>query len=445
MSPRVCVIGAGSSGLPVIKALRDRAIPVVCFERTSNIGGLWCIDNKRFGASAAYDSLHINTDTLLMEYKDFAMPKDLPAYPSHRQIHEYFEAYAKRFDLKQHIRFGCDVVRCERGPDGGWRVVLADGATENFDALVVATGHHWDPQWPDPPPPGDFSGQQIHSHAYRNPSDPVELRGKRVAVVGLGNSAADIATELSYRSCADQVFLVVRSGAWVLPKWIGGTPITRLPEPTRSLHWLPWQVSSLLARLLIGHYQGKPQDFGLPAPDHRPLQSHPTVSQDLLSRVGHGDITVKRGIRRFDGDVVTFDDDSREPLDAIIWCTGYKVTFPFFDPGFFAVRDNVVPLWNRMVKPGIDNLFFVGLYQPLGSIMQPAEFQARIIGELLLGHVALPDPATMEREIGKEERARARRYLHSRRHTMQVDVGPFMHQLERMLRDGRRRARRQAG
>lgn len=445
MLPRICVIGAGSSGLPVVKALADRSVPVVCFERTPNIGGLWCIDNKRFGASAAYDSLHINTDTLLMEYRDFPMPKDLPAYPGHRQIHEYFEAYVARFGLRQHIRFGCEVTHCERGVDGRWNVLLADGTRECFDMLVVANGHHWDPQWPDPPPPGKFDGAQIHAHAYRNPSNPIELRGSRVAVVGLGNSAADIATELSFRSCAERVFLVARRGAWVVPKWIGGTPTTRLPEPTRRFHWVPWQVSSLMVRLPLRHYAGEPTDFGLPAPDHRPLQSHPTVSQDLLSRVGHGDILVKREITAFRGPALEFDDGTVEPLDAVIWCTGYRVSFPFFDQRFFAVTGNSVPLWNRMVKPGIDNLFFVGLYQPLGSIMQPAEFQARIIGEFALGNVALPDRATMERDIAADERARERRYLHTRRHTMQVDVGPFMHRLRRMLDDGRRLAQRRAG
>jgi cation diffusion facilitator CzcD-associated flavoprotein CzcO len=432
--PRTCVIGAGSSGLPVVKALKDRGIPVVCYERTPNIGGLWCIDNKPQGASAAYDSLHINTDTRMMEYQDLPMPANLPAYPSHRQIHEYFKAYAARFGLAEHIRFGTEVKRCHRLDDGRWQLTLADGSVEIFDALVVANGHHWDPQGPDPAPPGQFAGPQIHSHAYRNPQDPVDLRGRRVVVVGLGNSAVDIATELGNRALAERVFLVVRRGAWILPKWFGSTPITRLPQPQNVFPWIPWQVTSFIMRWVMRLQFGLPTAYGLPMPDHRPLQAHPTVSQDLLSRIGHGDIVVKPAIRELRGESVAFEDGSEERVDAIIWCTGYRVSFPFFEPDFLAVKENSLPLWNRTILPGVNNLFFVGLYQPLGSIMQPAELQGRIIGEYLLGHIAFPDESRMRDEMAREQQRMDRRYLKSRRHTMQVDFGPFMHRLRRMLK-----------
>jgi cation diffusion facilitator CzcD-associated flavoprotein CzcO len=433
MAPRTCVIGAGSSGLPVVKALKDRGLPVVCYEKTPNVGGLWCIDNKRFESSAAYDSLHINTDTRIMEYQDFPMPEDLPAYPSHAQIHEYFRAYVERFGLIEHIRFGTEVRHCARGPDARWQVTLSDGSKETFDALVVANGHHWDPQWPDPQPPGHFDGVQMHSHSYRNPRQPAELQGRRVVVVGLGNSAVDIATELGNRAVAARVMLSVRRGAWILPKWFMGIPITRLPQPQSLFPWVPWQVTSWIMRWVMRLQFGKPTDYGLPMPDHRPLQSHPTVSQDLLSRIGHGDIAVKPPIRELRGDRVVFEDGSEEPADAIIWCTGYKVSFPFLDPGLVEVRDNVVPLWNRTLLPGVDDLFFVGLYQPLGSIMQPAELQGRIIGEYLCGRLEFPDERRMRADMQREQRALERRYLRSRRHTMQVDFGPFMHRLKAML------------
>lgn len=440
--PRSCVIGAGASGLPVVKALAERGLPVVCFERTPNIGGLWCIDNKPYGASAAYESLHINTDTRMMEYRDYPMPGDLPAYPGHRQIHRYFEDYVEHFDLRRHIRFGTEVRHCRRLAGGGWDIELDGGRHERFEVLVVANGHHWDPRGPEPRPPGRFDGLQFHSHDYLNPTAPHDLRGKRVVVVGLGNSAADIASELGSRAVAARVWLVARHGAWILPKWVAGRPLTRLPDLQRWVGWLPWQVNSFIMRWIIRLQTGLPTDYGLPLPDHRPLQSHPTVSQDLLSRIGHGDVAVKPALRELRGRCVVFEDGSEEPVDAIVWCTGYRVSFPFLDADTVAVTGNSVPLWNRMLVPGLRDLFFVGLYQPLGSIMQPAELQARIIGEYLLGHVRFPDEAAMRRDMAAEQRALQRRYRRSPRHAMQVDFWPFMHRLRRMLDGARRRPRR---
>src|SRR6267142_3619367 len=135
--PKTCVIGAGSSGLPVIKALKERGLPVTCFERTPNIGGLWCIENKALGATAAYDSLHINTDTRMMEYRDYPMPENIPAYPDHAQIHRYFDAYAKQFELYSHIRLRTRVERAHRREDGVWEITTDTGERSEFDVLVV--------------------------------------------------------------------------------------------------------------------------------------------------------------------------------------------------------------------------------------------------------------------------------------------------------------------
>jgi cation diffusion facilitator CzcD-associated flavoprotein CzcO len=437
--PKVCVIGAGSSGLPVIKALKDRGIPVTCFEKTPNIGGLWCIDNKALGASAAYDSLHINTDTRMMEYREYPMPRDLPAYPAHNQIHRYFQDYARHFDLNPCIRFETPVTHARRRDDGVWEVTTGRGDRLEFDVLVVANGHHWDPRWPDPYP-GQFSGQQIHSHSYRNPADPVATRGKRVLVVGIGNSAVDIAAELAHRSNGVRCLLSLRRGAWIMPKWVLGLPLTR---PFVSVpHWVPWRLGALVLDATARLVFGTPMDYGLPRPDHKWLRAHPTISQDLYSRLGHGDIVVKPAIEQFDGPTVRFADGSEETVDLIIWCTGYKISFPFFDADFLSAKDNYFPLWQRMIQPGIDNLFFVGLYQPLGSVMQPAELQAKLIADYLVGELAFPDAETMRREMLEMQEANDRRFVRSTRHTMEVDFVPFLHSLRKLRTRGRRLAAR---
>jgi hypothetical protein len=437
--PRVCVIGAGSSGIAVVKALKDRGLPHVCFEKSDQVGGNWTYRNSN-GMSAAYESLHINTDCRLMEYRDYPMPDGTPDYPGHRVIKAYFDDYVDHFGLRETIRFDAGVADARRRADGTWRIRLESGEEEDFDALVVANGHHWDPLWPDPPYPGEFRGEQIHAHDYRNPRDPVDFHGKRVMVVGMGNSAMDIACELSRPGIAETLLLSARKGVWVVPKYIFGIPTTRL---TGMPPWVPWRLNSWLTHLIVSMNVGKPWNYGLPRPDHRLLQAHPTISQEIFLRLGSGDILPRPGIRRLAGDSVEFVDGRVEPVDVIVWCTGYKVSFPFFDPGFISAPDNDLPLWERMVRPGIDNLFFVGLLQPLGAIMPIAEAQGRFIGDHLLGRIALPSRDVMLREIDKERERMVRRYPDgAKRHTMQVDFNAYLGRLERHARSGSRRARK---
>lgn len=435
------MIGAGSSGLPVLKALKERGIPVTCYEKTANIGGLWCIDNKAAGATAAYDSLHINTDTRMTEYLDYPMPDDIPAYPSHTQIHRYFREYAEHFGLYPHIRFETAVTRAYRRDDGMWEITSNRGDTQQYEVLVVANGHHSDPKWPEPYP-GRFTGEQIHSHTYRNPGDPIATRGKRVMVVGFGNSAVDIAAELSHRSSGARCILSVRRGTWIMPKFVFGFPLTRwfVGVP----HWVPWRLGGVIMSLAARLTFGTPMAYGLPKPDHKWLRAHPTVSQDIYSRLGHGDIVVKPGIAAFDGDRVRFVDGSREEVDLVIWCTGYRVSFPFFDPDFIRAKDNYMPLWQRMIPPHIGNLFFVGLYQPLGSVMQPAELQAKVIADYLCGKLAFPDAESMRREMIAAQAANDRRFTKSTRHTMEVDFAPFLHALKKVRSRGRKLAKARA-
>jgi dimethylaniline monooxygenase (N-oxide forming) len=437
--PRVCVIGAGSSGIAVVKALKDRGLPHTCFEKGDEIGGNWCFRNTN-GMSAAYESLHINTDAKLMEYRDYPMPPGTPDYPSHRVIKAYFDDYADRFGLREHIRFRTEVTHAGRRADGAWEITLHTGETEVFDALVVANGHHWDPRWPEPAYPGEFHGEQLHSHAYLNPREPVDCHGKRVLVVGMGNSAMDIACELSRPGIAERLYLSARRGVWILPKYLFGIPMSRLGMLP---HWFPWRLGSLLTRLAVTINAGTPWRFGLPRPDHRMLQAHPTISQEIFIRLGSGDILPRPGVRRLKGERVEFTDGREEAVDVIFWCTGYKLSLPFFDPGFVSAPGNDLPLWERMVRPGIDNLFFVGLLQPLGAIMPIAEAQGRFIGDHLLGRIALPDAATMRQEMARERAVMFRRYQdRSPRHTMQVDFEGYLHRLRKHARHGERRARR---
>jgi len=428
------VIGAGSSGIAAAKALHERGIPFACFEASDRVGGNWVFANKN-GMSSAYRSLHINTSRERMEYSDFPMPRWYPDFPHHTHIAAYFDDYVEHFGLRERIELETRVERAERGPDGVWTIALDSGETRRFDALVVANGHHWDPRWPEPPFPGRFDGEQSHAHHY---VDNEPFKGRRVLVVGIGNSAMDIAVESSF--VAARTILSSRRGAHVLPKYLFGRPLDQIGV-NRFTGATPW---ALRKRFLKAAYRlgvGRVEDYGLPRPDHDLGDAHPTISADFLNRLAHGEIAWRPNVAELLGDRVRFEDGSVEAIDAIVWCTGYKVTFPFFDPDFVAAPENDLPLFRRVFHPEIEGLFFVGLLQPLGAIMPLAEAQGQWIAAYLRGEYALPGRDALRADMERERRRMFARYVASKRHTMQVDFDSYLHELRRERRAGARRVR----
>ncbi len=267
-----------------------------------------------------------------MAYTTYPMPDDYPDYPNHFQIANYFDDYVDHFGFRDRIRFRTEVKAVEPVEGGEWEVTVedADGGreTNRYRAVLVANGHHWDPRWPEPPFPGaeQFEGEQMHVHHYREPD---VLEGKRVLVLGIGNSATDIAVESS--RIAEQTFLAMRRGAYVLPKYLNGKPTDE--SASKLLTRMPLSVQRFFLTRMLGVTVGDMTAYGLPEPDHKLLEAHPTISAELLSRLGHGDIEVKPNIERFAGGrTVRFADGSEEEIDLVVYCTGYKITFPFFDP-----------------------------------------------------------------------------------------------------------------
>jgi dimethylaniline monooxygenase (N-oxide forming) len=420
--PSACVIGAGSSGIAAAKRLNDAGIPFDCFEKSDRVGGNWVFGNRN-GMSSAYRSLHINTSRARMEYADFPMPADYP----------YFDSYVDHFGLRERIAFETGVERAERGADGVWEVTLDSGETRRYDALLVANGHHWDPRWPEPRFPGELDGVEMHAHHY---VDNTDFRGKNVVVLGMGNSAMDIAVEASH--VANRVFLAARRGAHVIPKYLFGRPLDQMGLSPR----LPWAVRQKVLAGILRSTTGDMERYGLPKPDHRIGEAHPTISSEILSRLYHGEITPKPNIARLEGDSVRFEDGSVERADVVVYCTGYKVTFPFFDPDFLSAPGNDLPLFRRVFHPAIPNLFFIGLLQPLGAIMPLAEAQGGWVAEYLRGGYALPPGPELREDVERERRRMFKRYVASKRHTMQVDYDDYLLDLERELKRGRARAAR---
>jgi cation diffusion facilitator CzcD-associated flavoprotein CzcO len=432
-----CIIGAGSSGIAVVKAFSDAGIDFDCFEKSDRVGGNWVFGNKN-GMSAAYEGLYINTSRERMQYADYPMPKSYPDFPHHTQIAAYFDDYVNHFDLRNRITFETSVEHAElgSGTPQRWRVMLSTGEARTYDMLIVANGHHWDPLWPEPRYPGSFDGRQLHAHDYRTKD---ELRGKRVVVVGMGNSAMDIAVESS--EVGKRTFLSARRGAYVLPKYLFGKPVDQMFTSTL----LPYAVRQRIGEALFKVAVGEMERYGLPRPDHRLGEAHPTISGRILDRLGHGAITPKPAISRLAGDRVEFTDGTTEEADVIVWCTGYRVTFPFFDTSFIAARDNDLPLFFRVFHPEHRQLAFVGLLQPLGAIMPIAEAQGKWLAKHLVGDYALPDAAAMNHRIEEDRHAMFARYVPSKRHMMQVDFDDYLHDLAREIERGAKRAARSAG
>ncbi len=429
VSLSVCVIGAGSSGIAAVKALTRRRIAFDCFEKSDRVGGNWVFRNAN-GMSSAYKSLHINTSRDRMAYSDFPMPAEYPDFPHHTQVAAYFDAYVDHFGLRERITFRTGVERAEPHA-GGWRVTLDTGETRDYRALLVANGHHWDPRWPEPAFPGadEFAGVQLHSHHYTG-DDPELFAGKRVVVLGMGNSAMDIAVEAS--QTAERVFLAARRGAWIVPKYVFGRPLDQFVTAPR----IPLRIRQRFMQTTLRAAVGDMERYGLPKPDHRPLEAHPTISDTILTRLTHGDITCKPNIARLTTDSVVFADASAERADVVVYGTGYKVSFPFFDPGLVSAPDNELPLYKRVFHPELDGLYFIALLQPLGATMPLAESQSEWICDHLTGRYALPPRAELLADIARERAQLRRRYVESKRHTMQVDYDDYLFDLRRERKRG---------
>jgi dimethylaniline monooxygenase (N-oxide forming) len=430
--PRACVIGAGSCGIAAAKALYEARVPFDCFEAGPVVGGLWKYENPN-GTSGCYSTLEMNTSGPRMSYSDFPLGSE--DYPPHADVGDYFDRYVDHFGFREKITFNTRVERVERLDDGRFEVTTSSNggqATSVYDVVLVGNGHHWDPRWPEPAFPGEFAGVEMHSHHYRDPS---QFAGKRVVVVGGGNSGMDIARDAADAGSA--AYLSLRRGVHVIRKRLGRkrTPVDQMLAPP----WLPWFFKQKGFEVLRMR-SGDVSKYGLPEADHKVGHAHPTVSDEIHDRLEAGAVIPKPNIRELRGRMVAFEDGTEVEADVIVYCTGYRVSFPFFDPELISAPDNDLPLYMRIFHPEVEGVYFLGLAQPLGALMPLAEQQGKWIAALLRGDYALPPPAEMKTEIARARAAHAKRFYASKRHTMEVDFDEWMRDSERELRVGRERA-----
>lgn len=426
MKKRVCVIGAGPSGITALKNLLDQGIDAVAYDRNNAVGGNW-IYSEDESYSSVFETTHIISSKTLSQYEDFTFDdfdQSVADYPSHDELRRYFQAYAKHFNLHPHIEFETLVLHCEHINNEKWEIELehqGQKRIEVFTDLVVCNGHHWCPRYPKYE--GNFTGQFLHSQQYKK-AEP--FKGKKVLVIGGGNSACDVAVETSRVSAITAISW--RRGYQIIPKFIMGIPsdvfgarMWRMPMAIRNIS------SKLLAKLLIGSNES----YGLQKANLKFGETHPTINSELLYKIRHGKVKPYVDIARFDGRRVHFKDGANEEFDVVIACTGFILAHPFFDKDFIDYSESPVPLYLKMFHERYENLFFVGMLQPLGCVWPASELQSKLMARTISGEWTRPKNIKQlcEREVTHPHF----KQVNSPRHTITVDYHRFMRDLKKLL------------
>ncbi|KJZ77651.1 hypothetical protein HIM_02828 [Hirsutella minnesotensis 3608] len=353
---RVAIIGLGPAGLTALKSLREEGFDAVAFERRSEIGGVWAYSTNTTFTSVTRETVS-NISKFVSGFSDFPIPKGYPPYLSGAQVAEYFQSYAKNFDLERHIHFDTTVWRVVRDESRqAWRVHITgpNGDSELcFDKVVFGTGSEDIPKWPPMPGRHRFRGVVLHGQSYRSPD---AFAGKRVMVVGIGNTACEISISLSRH--ASKLYQAYRRGRLIVSRYLdNGIPTdSTISWPMLRLkylmdHRVPWLVNpfvdELMARKMV-HDTARDDiappdisergnrrrvrrkiksDWGL-SPRPSMAHEHPAVQEDFMPLLSSGVVTPLRGFKDFIGpSQVLLDDNTVVEVDAVIFCTGYAHNF----------------------------------------------------------------------------------------------------------------------
>ncbi|MET0455698.1 MAG: NAD(P)-binding domain-containing protein [Mycobacterium sp.] len=415
---RVCIIGAGPAGLSAARALKRLGIPYDQYERHSDVGGIWDLDNP---GTPMYESAHFISSRKTSGFFDFPMPESFPDYPGNRQILAYTRDFADAFGLREAIRFDCPVEHVERAGDA-WEVTLSDGTRRQYEAVIFATGVTWSPR--TPAHPGTFAGEIRHSSTYR---DSAEFRGKRVLIVGLGNSGADIACDAA--ASADEAYVSVRRGYHVIPKHLFGVPTDEISDRGPEL---PIRVIRPLLSLLLRLLQGDLRRYGLPQPDHKLLESHPLLNSQLLHHLQHGDVAIRPDVDSLDGNQVRFVDGTAEEIDLILYATGYDWSIPYMDEKYFQWRDGRPDLYLSTFNRDHHNLIGLGYIEFNSSAYTIFDHISNLVAQYL--HDQKDNPAraaAFERLIAHDrpQLSGGIHFLDSPRHRSYVDARTYRNYL----------------
>ena len=339
------VVGAGPAGLACAAALSRHGMKTLILEKGDAVASVW----RRH-----YDRLHLHTDRDHSGLPGLAMPCNYPRYPSRDQVVAYLESYAAHFNLHPRLE---TAVQSVRRNGAGWHLDTTQGRY-TAPLVVIATGWADSPHVPRWPGQDGYRGQIIHSSSYRNAAPYV---GKRVLVVGYGNSGGEIALDLAEANV--DVTLAVRGPVKILPRELLGLPILGWAI---VLSRLPPRLADFLSAPLIRLAVGSTRDLGLQIGHKGPLtmiaqdRRVPPLDVGTLARIRDGTIKVRGGIERFTDDGVVFADSATEPFDAVVLATGFRPDLrPLLPdaPGVFDSHGMPLTTGRASSEPG---LYFCG-------------------------------------------------------------------------------------
>ncbi len=365
---KYALIGAGPSGLAGARNLQKFGIPFTGYEAHSDVGGLWDIKNPN---STVYESAHLISSKKMTEFREFPMKESVAPFPSHEALLDYFQSFANHFGLREHYRFNTAVEKIEKADDG-WQITDSAGGDETYGGVIIANGILSHPNIPNFE--GEFSGEIFHSAKYKSPA---VFEGKRVLIVGAGNSGCDIAVDAVHR--AKSVAISMRRGYHFVPKFIVGKPA----DTIGGLIKLPARIKQAIDGTLLKLFTGNPQSFGFPKPDHKIYESHPIVNSLILHHAGHGDIAVKPDIERFDDKNVVFKNSETCEFDLVLLATGYKLHYPFIDKSHLSWNGATPQLYLNCFAPKHDDLFVLGMIEAAGIGWQGRYEQAEIVARFI--------------------------------------------------------------
>ena len=423
---KYCLVGAGPAGLVMARALIKEGIPFDWYERNGNVGGIWDMDNPD---SPMYDSCHFISSKYTSGFYGYPMPKEYPDYPSWDQIRDYIQKFADKYDLKRKVTFGIGVESAKPLDGGRWNISLSNGESHIYEGLINATGVTWHANRPHIQGEESFRGKIMHSVEYRTAS---EFDGKRVLIVGAGNSGVDIASDAATHS--EQAFLSVRRGYRFIPKYIFGVPTDALIsgkiQPPKGVS-ISGDVTKMIDTLV-----GDLTRYGLPKPDHDLLASHPIMNTQVLHHLGHGDLIAKPDIDYITEDGVTFKDGTHEKLNLIVLATGYSYSVPYLEQGEDEWRDGRPQLYLRIFSRKHPNLYFIGYAEFADAAYRRFDEMAQmVVIDIRAKESGLHYPELLElRRSDNPDLAGGHKYIESPRHTNYIEVETYLNYLA-ILRD----------